>query len=198
MTAPFECEVRFLIPDIEAFRARLRTLGASGEERYAFTDHYFRPTHWSWDARTHALRVREWREPVRESELLLTRIEVVRAGGLTCKRSLLPDGKLRLHHGTVEDCASVCEALGFTRWMDVVKSECGICDLPGLGKAIYERVEDLGWTSEVEVEGTDPAAALARIREKLASLGVPADVATDTPLAVLVAERLGLLPASSR
>jgi len=190
--------VRFLIPDIEAFRARLRVLGASSEERYAFTDHYVRPTHWSWDARTHALRVREWQEPVRESELLLTRIEIVHAGGLTCKRSLLPDGKLRLHHGTVQECMRVCEILGFTRWLDVVKSQCGICDLPGLGKAIYEHVEGLGWASEVEVEGTDPAAALARIRDKLASLGVPAAAATDTPMAVLVAERLGLLPASTR
>jgi adenylate cyclase class IV len=194
LTAAFECEVRFLIPDIEAFRARLRALEATGEQRYAFTDHYFRPRNWTWDNRTHALRVREWREPVRESELLLTRVEIVRADGLACKRSVFPEGKLRLHRGTLQECARVCEVLGFVPWLDVVKQECAIWDLPGLGKAIYERVDGLGWTSEVEVEGADPAVALVRIREKLARLDVSPNAVTDAPMAVLVAERLGLLP----
>jgi len=194
MTAAFECEVRFLIPDIAAFQTRLCALGASNLERYAFTDHYYRPREGAWDPRTRALRVREWREPAGPSELLLTRIEVVRGGGLACKRSLFPEGKVRLHRGPVDECERVCDALGFEAWLDVVKTECGICDLPGLGKAIYERVRGLGWTSEVEVEGSDPVSALARIGEKLDALGIARDAATDTPLAVLLAERLGLLP----
>jgi len=198
VTAPFECEVRFLISDIAAFRARLEALGAVNDVQYAFTDHYFRPREWSWDPRTRALRIREWREPARESELLLTCNEVVRVDRLACKRSLFPEGKLCLHRGAREDCERICDALGFAWWLDVVKSDCGICDVPGLGQAIYERVEGLGWTSEVEVEGSDPAAAVARIEWKLASLGVPPDAVTDEPMVVLVAERLGLLPPFSR
>jgi len=196
VTAAFECEVRFLIPDIAAFQARLAALGACGVERYAFTDHYFRPREGSWNPRTHALRVREWREPARPNELLLTHVDTVSAGALACKRSLLPQGKLRLYEGPLDECAGVCDALGFVPWLDVVKTECVICDLPGLGKAIYERVDGLGWTSEIEVDGTDPAAALARIRVKLATLGVPLEAVTDAPMAVLVAQRRGLLQAS--
>jgi len=194
MTAAFECEVRFLIPDIAVFQARLCALGASHLERYAFTDHYYCPREGAWNSRTHALRIREWREPARASELLVTRIEVVRVGDLACKRSLFPEGKVQLYRGPVDECERVCDALGFTAWLDVVKSECGICDLPGLGKAIYEHVRGLGWTSEVEVEGSDPGSALARIGEKLDALGIARDAVTDTPLAVLLAERLGLLP----
>jgi adenylate cyclase class IV len=196
VTAAFECEVRFLIPDIAAFRARLASLGAHGCERYALTDRYFRPELGEWEARTHALRVREWCEPLRPSELLLTHVETVRAGGLTCKRSLLPQGKLRLHEGSSAECADVCEALGFVLWLEVVKTDCAICDVPGLGKASYEHVAPLGWTSEIEVEGPDPAAAIARIRAALAALAVPLASATDLPMAVLVAERLRQQPAS--
>ncbi len=183
----------FSFPTLPSFQARLAALGAHGVERYAFTDHYFRPQDAPWNPRTHALRVREWRTPVRASELLLTHIESVSVDGLACKRSLLAQGKLRLHEGAVDECAGVCRALGFVPWLDVVKTDCVICDLPGLGKAIYERVEGLGWTSEIEVDGTDAAAALARIGVKLAALGVPVEAVTDTPMAVLVAERMGLL-----
>jgi len=196
VTAAFECEVRFFIRDIAAFQARLASLGARALQRYAFTDRYFRPREGPWEPRTHGLRVRDWREPARLSELLLTHVETVAAGPLACKRSLLPQGKLRLHEGNREECEDVCEALGFVRWLDVVKTDCAICELPGFGKAIYERVAGLGWTSEVEVEGNDPAAALARIEAKLSALGVPAASVTDKPMAVLVAERLGRLPAS--
>jgi len=194
VTAAFECEVRFFIPDITAFQARLAALGAHGMERYAFTDHYFHPREGAWNPRTHALRVREWREPARSSELLLTHIEAVSVDGLACKRSLLPQGKLRLHEGSIDECAGVCRALGFVPWLDVVKTDCAICDLPRLGKAIYEHVDGLGWTSEIEVDGTDAAAAIAHIGVKLAALGVPVGAVTDTPMAVLVAERIGLLP----
>lgn len=191
----FECEVRFLIPDIAAFRARLDSLGAYGFERYACTDRYFRPRTGPWEARTHALRVREWREPLRPSELLLTRVEAVAAGGLACKRSLLPHRKLRLHEGSSAECADVCAALGFVPWLEVVKTDCAICDVPGLGKAIYEHVAGLGWTSEIEAEGADPDGALARIRAVLAALAVPLGSVTDKPLAVLVGERLHRGPA---
>jgi adenylate cyclase class IV len=40
MTAPYECEVRFVIEDVGAFRARLAALGAQAIREYAFTDHY--------------------------------------------------------------------------------------------------------------------------------------------------------------
>ncbi len=191
MTAPFECEVRFPIPEIAALKARLRSLG-SEVRRYALTDHYYRPRAWRWDDRTCALRIREHREPAGPSELLLTRVEIVTTSGLVFKRSLFPEGKLCFHRGRTEECARVCEILGFEPWLDVVKSDCGSCDLPGLGAAIYEWIEGLGWMGEGEVDGADPGQAIARLREMLRVLGVDPATVADRSIAVLIAERRGL------
>src|SRR5207245_2342662 len=102
MTAPFECEVRFLIDDVEAFRRRIATLGGRVRFEYAFTDHYYRPPGGAWDPRTRALRVREHHRPAQPSEVLLTWTDVVQVNGLSFKRSRFPEGKVRLYAASAD------------------------------------------------------------------------------------------------
>jgi len=99
MTAPFECEVRFLIDDVEAFRRRIATLGGRVRFEYAFTDHYYRPVGGAWDPRTRALRVREHHRPQQSGEVLLTWIDLVQVSGLSFKRSTVCYGEGPPVHG---------------------------------------------------------------------------------------------------
>lgn len=197
MTAPFECEVRVRVEDIDAFHRRLAALGAVLREPYAFTDHYHRPAvpageH--WDPRTQALRIREHMSPEAGSELLLTSVEMSSAEGLSFKRSRFPEGKVRLYAGSPADCRAIVESLGFVPWISVRKRDGRLFEIPEVGSLVTEHVEGVGWMCEIEEEGADPERAAARIRAKLERLGVTLDQVTGEPVAALVAaahERAG-------
>lgn len=173
MTAPYECEVRFLIDDIESFRARLAALGARVIQEYAFTDHYYRPAGGAlhqmvqggaWNPLEHALRIREHHRPAQAAEVLLTWTELRGTDGLRFKRSRLPEGKARLYRGAPDDCRTVVGGLGFEPWL-VVRKETGIMyAVPDLGELVIEHVGGVGWMCEVEVEGRDPEVAAQAIR----------------------------------
>jgi adenylate cyclase class IV len=190
MTAPFECEVRFLIDDVEVFRRHIATLGGRVRFAYAFTDHYYRPLLGAWDSRTRALRVREHHRPAKLSEVLLTWVDLVQVNGLAFKRSRFPEGKVRLHLGPVGECRAIADALGYAPWLVVRKIMCEFYDIPDVGELVAEQVDGIGWMCEVEVAGQDPQAAAAAIRRKLDALGVSVDAVLPEPLAALVAARI--------
>lgn len=190
MTAPFECEVRFLIDDVEAFRRRIAALGGRVRFEYAFTDHYYRPPGGAWDPRTRALRVREHHRPAQPSEMLLTWIDLVQVSGLSFKRSRFPEGKVRLYTGTAEECRAVADGLGYEPWLVVRKKTGLFYEIPGVGELVAEQVDGVGWMCEVEVAGQNPGAAAEAIRRKLEALGVSADAVIPEPLAALVATHL--------
>ncbi|HXF82713.1 MAG TPA: nucleoside 2-deoxyribosyltransferase [bacterium] len=188
MTAPFECEVRLRVPDIDAFHRRLEVLGAVVRQTYAFVDHYWQPAAGPrWDPRARALRLREHLAPEAACEVLLTSIELRHDEGLAFKRSHLPEGKARLYAGPLADCRRLAATLGFVPWISVRKDSGRLFEIPHLGSLVTERVAGLGWMGEIEEEGADPAAAAARIRAKLARLGVGLDQVTGEPVAALVA-----------
>ncbi len=190
MTAPFECEVRFLIDDVEAFRRRLATLGGRVRFEYAFTDHYYRPPGGAWDPRTRALRVREHHRPQQSSEVLLTWIDLVQVSGLSFKRSRFPEGKVRLYAGTADECRAVADGLGYEPWL-VVRKKAGLFyEIPEAGELVAEQVDGVGWMCELEVEGQNPRAAAEAILRKLEALGVSAAAVIPEPLAALVAAHL--------
>jgi adenylate cyclase class IV len=189
MTAPFECEVRFLIPDREAFERRLADRGARIRFRYAFADHYYRPSGGAWDSRTRALRIREHHQPTQSCEVLSTRTDLMHVDGLSFKRSRFPEGKVRLHAGTLEACRAIVDALGFVPWLTVRKTAGIFFEVPDLGELVIEEVEGIGWMGEVEVAGDDPTAAASAIRRKLDLLGVPPQAVLPDPLAAIVAAR---------
>jgi adenylate cyclase class IV len=187
MTAPFECEVRFPVADVEAFHRRLEQLGARLREAYAFTDHYYQPRGMRWDPRTQALRIREHHAPEPGSEVLLTHVEVARADGLPFKRSRFAEGKVALYAGTLADCRQVVESLGFLPGITMRKRDGRLFEIPEFGGLVTEHVEGVGWMCEVEQEGRDVALAVAGIRAKLARLGVNITEVTGDPVAALVA-----------
>ena len=189
MTAPFECEVRFLIDDVEAFRRRLAALGGRVRFEYAFTDHYYRPPGGAWDPRTRALRVREHHRPAQPSEVLLTWTDLVQVGGLTFKRSRFPVGKVRLYEGAADECRAVATGLGYEPWL-VVRKKAGLFyEIPEIGELVAEQVDGIGWMCELEVEGQNPSHAAAAILRKLEALGVSAEAVIPEPVAALVAAR---------
>ena len=190
MTAPFECEVRFLIPDRTAFEETLASRGGSVRFRYAFTDHYYRPSGGAWDPRTRAVRIREHHQPVQASEVLVTWTDIIHAAGLSFKRSRLPEGKGRLYTGTLEACRTVVDALGYDPWLVVRKSACVLYDVPDLGALVIEDVEGIGSMAEIEVAGEDPEAAGGSIRRTLDALRIPPQAVLPEPLAAVVAARL--------
>lgn len=190
MTASFECEVRFLIPDRTAFERTLVNRGGSVRFRYAFTDHYYRSSGGAWDPRARAVRIREHHQPVQASEVLVTWTDIVHAAGLSFKRSRLPEGKVRLYTGTLEACRTVVDALGYDPWLVVRKTACVFYDVPDLGALVIEDVEGVGSMAEIEVAGEDPEAAGASIRRTLDALRIPPQAVLPEPLAAVVAARL--------
>ncbi len=190
MTAPFECEVRFPVADIEAFHDRLRALGARVAQAYAFTDYYHQPAGTRWDPRTRALRIREHHEPPQGSELLLTEVEILDHAGLPFKRSRFPEGKVRLYAGTREACAEIARGLGFVPWMVVPKRDGRLFAVPSIGELVTEYVDPVGWMCEVEQDGADPEQAAGAIRRTLDILGIDSGTVTADPVAAIVAKGL--------
>ncbi len=190
MVAPYECEVRVPLSDVEVFRHRIASLDGRVLQEYAFSDHYFRPRWNLWDSRTHALRVREFHRPPQPSEVLLTSVEGVEAEGLRFKRSRFAEGKVRLYSGGLAECQRVVESLGFAPWLVVQKHDGVLYDLPRVGKVIVEHVVDVGWMSELEVAGTDPHQVAHRLREMLRVLEVDPRLVVADPVVAIVGARL--------
>lgn len=187
MTAPFECEVRVHVDDIDAFHRRLADLDGRVREAYAFTDHYFQARAGAWDPRQRTLRIREHHEPPAGSEVLLTRIDITHADGMVFKRSQFAEGKVRLYAGTLANCRMVVDGLGFAPWIVVRKRDGRLFEIPGFGALVTEHVEGIGWMIEIEVEGAEAHAAAQAIRAKLEILGIPPQMVTSDPVAALVA-----------
>lgn len=189
MTSPYECEVRVLLPDVDAFRRRLAQLEARVVQTYAFSDHYHRPRHTPWSPHTQSLRIREHHRPRNPSEILLTAVELQTSGSLRFKRSRFAEGKVQLYAGDVSECRMIVDHLGFAPWVTVRKRDGTIYEVPHLGTLAVEEVAEVGWMSELEVDGTDPDRAGAALRAQLELLGLDAERVTPDPMAVLVATR---------
>lgn len=185
MTAPYEAEVRVRVPRIEELRAKLQALGAQPTVTYAFTDHYYQPRGYRWPPQRQSLRVREF--PSGHAEVLYTRIALVDEGGLSFKRSLLPQGKAVLARGTPSECRALLDDLGFLPWLRVRKLSGELIEIPGTGTIACEEIEGHGWWLEAEVEGASPSEASQRLKARLLALGIdPRDV-SPLPVAALVA-----------
>ncbi|NQU07334.1 MAG: CYTH domain-containing protein, partial [Candidatus Abyssubacteria bacterium] len=153
----FECEVRFTIEDIAAFKQRLEELGAELLFPYEFTDHYFRPRGGEWDLSEKNLRIRHWATPPEPTTVFFVKTEIVTIGDLQFKRALYPQGKVPLFSGSPEECRSLLDDLGFEPWFDVAKKDAAIWEVAKHGfKTVAEFIEGLGWTGELEFEGEDP------------------------------------------
>jgi adenylate cyclase class IV len=191
MTSKFECEVRFLIHNIEEFERRLRSLNARLLFPYEFIDYYFKPKSSNpWDPQMKTLRLREWITPKKESEVLFTRTETVERGGILFKRSVYPDGKVKLMKGSSNVCRKFLSDLGFEEWFRIVKKECKLFEIPKPNfKTVYEYVEGLGWSGELEVGGSDVNEAAKNLKDFLSVLKIRRDDVRFEPLSKIYAEK---------
>ena len=186
MTQPFECEVRFVIDDIEDFQARLGRLGAKIALPYEFTDHYYKPPAGNWDPVKNNIRIRQWIQPEKESTVYFVKLEIISIEGLQFKRSLYPEGKLPLFTGPFDTCRTLLDDLGFEFWFSLRKEKARLWEVPRHGFfTAVEYIEGLGWTAELEFEGNNPQKAGSAIRQALKALRIPRQKVTHNPISAV-------------
>jgi len=186
MTQSYECEVRFIIDDIEKFQARLVHLGARIALPYEFTDHYYKPLAGHWDPIDKNIRIRQWIKPQKESTIYFVKLEIISIGELQFKRSLFPEGKLSLFTGPLDTCRKLLDDLGFEFWFSLRKEKACLWEVPGHGFfTAVEYIEGLGWTAELEFEGQDPEKAASAIRQALDALRIPRQKVTHNPISAI-------------
>ena len=194
MASLFECEVRYIIEDIAAFKRRLEELGAELLYPYEFTDHYYRPREGEWNLSERNLRIRHWTTPREPTTVFFVKTEIVTIGELQFKRALYSQGKVPLFSGGLEECRSLLDDLGFEPWFDVAKKDAALWDVPKHGfKTVTEFIEGLGWTGELEFEGKNPQQAAANIESALKALRIPKELVTFRPISQIFAEKTGIV-----
>ncbi len=188
---PFETEVRFRIDDIAEFHKTVAKLNVKLIKEYAFTDHYFKPLVGEWNSLEKTLRIRDWRKPDLPTAIYLTKDEVRHEGGFSFKRSVYPEGKKTIFTGTFNECQQILHDLGFHEvyfiekkqgfvWQDTVQ-ELEFC---------AEETDVLGWTGEMEIDGSDLEYVKQRIAWHQEVLHLSDEQLSFKPLAVMIEDRL--------
>ncbi|MBU0980071.1 MAG: CYTH domain-containing protein [Nanoarchaeota archaeon] len=193
MTARFECEVRFPVEDIKAFKEKLVKLGGKVTYEYGFTDHYYRPKGKTWNPVEKNIRIREWKDGKYPTAILLCKNEVISGKDFQFKRSLYEQGKLELFRGDLALCKTLLDDMGFEPWFEVRKEKASLWDVQVKGFNIaIEHIPGLGWTCELEFSGDDPEEAKKRIENAIGILEVPADKLCYEPVSAMYAKKMGL------
>lgn len=193
MASPFECELRFMISDIDKFKRKLRELNAKVIFDYEFTDDYYvnylkKP----WDLTRKNLRLRIWKKPETKCEILFSKLELFDINGLKFKRSVLKEGKLCLYEGKLEDCKKLLESLGFRKWFSIEKKNCTLYLIENYNfKTIHEFIPNLGWTGELEIEGDNPEKVGEKLENQIKLLGINKTEVTSDTLSAIYAKKNG-------
>lgn len=186
--AKYESEVRFMISDIEDFRKRLRELDVKLIYDYEFSDHYFRPKKMDWNLLYKNIRIREWSKPKEESEVLLNRTNIIKGDNIIFKRSIYPQGKIRLFKGKFYLCKEILNDLEFEEWFTIEKRDYKFLEVPKYNfKVVYEFVEKLGWMSELETNGENIGEAEKELEREMKVLKIKE--ITYKPLSLIYMER---------
>jgi adenylate cyclase class IV len=189
----FECEVRFFIDNIEAFKQHLNTLNAQLIRSYSFTDHYYQPLNGQWNNLEKSIRIREWFTPITKTVIYFTKQEIITDEGISFKKSLYPTGKIQFFEGTLELCRQILSDLDFKPSFSIQKKRGWVWQIPEHHlEFCAEETDLLGWTGEIELEGKD----LQYIKESLLKhqeiLQLDPKQMTFKPLATLIEERIQL------
>lgn len=194
MASKFECEVRFLIKDIAAHRKRILGLGGKLKYKYTFVDFYYRPEKQVWGPVRRILRIRHWSKPKKPTTIYFVKNEVTQKGKIKFKRSLYPEGKLSLFSGSLKRCREILKDLGFIEWLTLKKQRAEFWDVPKYKfETVTEYIPNLGWSGELEVEGSDILKAREQLEKQLKLLGIDLDQADYRPISVIYAEKLNKL-----
>lgn len=194
MASEYECEVRFVIEDIKQFHKKLKMIGARRIRTYAFTDHFFQNGALRKNPEETLLRIRQWYTPRKQAEVIFVGNEIIDAGDIAFKRSVYREGKLILFRGALGDCRDLLESLGFEPWFSVRKRRCKLWSVPKYGfKVVEEWIDGYGWSGELETGGRSLQKARAYLENALKVLEIPRANVSYKPIAILYAEKRGLL-----
>jgi predicted adenylyl cyclase CyaB len=186
---PFETEVRFFIQDIDNFKKTVEQLGAELIREYSFTDYYFIPQNVKWNLDEKTLRIREWRQPQLPTAIWFTKQEIVNIDGFGFKRSLFPEGKVKLMEANKKECETVLTELGFVPLVTINKKHGWVWQVKSqVLEFCIEDVEDLGWSGEFELDGTDVAAIKSAIKKHQLALKLTDDQLSAKPIVSTVIE----------
>ncbi len=188
---PFETEVRFSIPDINIFRQLVDSLNLKVIKEYAFTDHYYKPVSGAWNSLEKTVRIRVWEKPHLATAIYLTKDEVKHEDGFSFKRSLYPEGKKNIFEGSLEECRQVLTDFGFREAYHIQKKQGYVWqDTDQELEFCAEETDLLGWTGEMEIDGSDLEYVKQRIAKHKQVLNLSDEQLSYKPLAVLIEERL--------
>lgn len=194
MPSKFECEVRFLIKDVNAYRERMKGLGGKLKYKYAFTDFYYRPEKQTWGPIRRILRIRHWGKPKDPTTIYFVKNEIVENKKLKFKRSVYPEGKLPLFSGSLKRCREILKDLGFIEWITIKKQKAEFWNIPKHKfNTVIEFIPGLGWSGELEESGTNIAKAYKKLSEQLKYLNIDIKQADFRPISVIYAEKLDKL-----
>lgn len=189
MDKKFEVEVRAKVD--EKFYNKLIADGARQLKKYSYQDEYWRPKESNWDPEFIIMRIRK-KEGDPGVEVLFSHVHYVEKDGLRVKRSLYPEGKIKLFYGKEETAKRLLQECGFEYWFSVRKLQCLVLEWKGIELAI-EQIEDLGWAIELEADGTEPESAIADLWIKLKKLGIRENQLMFKSLPKIMAEKKGLV-----
>jgi predicted adenylyl cyclase CyaB len=185
----FEIEVRALVN--EDFKEKMISKGAETSETDTYQDDYYKPTSPDWDPEIITMRLRKGsgKDFV---EILFSKVNYMEKGGVRIKRSLYPQGKIRIFSGKEKIAKQLLKDCGFEYWFTVKKLSCSVIKFENIEFAL-ENVEDLGWTIEIESDGTNPESAIIDLWNKLEKLGIRKKQLINTSLPKAVAVKKGLI-----
>ncbi|ABU81844.1 CYTH domain-containing protein [Ignicoccus hospitalis] len=169
---PYEAEARFFVH--EGFKETLERMGFKVVYEYKFVDHFYCPPG-GWREEGKTLRARDWGG---RCEVLFTRVEKLKFGDLEFKRSLYPQGKVKLYEGSLEECVKLLEDMEFVKCGEVRKEE-GYIMSNGDVEVALEKINGK-WVLEVEVEGADPNSAYLKMKEIMKLLGLKSPTSKST------------------
>jgi len=190
----YESEIRYMIEDLDVFEKRLDELNAKLIYNYEFSDHYFKPKRISWNPLYKTIRIREWFKPTKGCEVLFNKVEIMNIDGLIFKRSVYPQGKIRILKGNLRLCKDFLNELEFEEWFSIEKKNCKLVEIPRYDfRTVYEYVSNLGWTGELETNGDDPEEVKRKLEEWIRILNIKKENVTYKPLSLIYGEKMGFL-----
>ena len=187
-TKQFETEVRFFIQNIDEFKERIALVGGKLLNDFSFVDYYYAPKNKSWNPLNNSLRIREWRNSNKSTAVWLSKQVIETVDGLSFKRSLYPEGKIKLFEGELDYCKEILNDLGFEP-ICIIDKKQGFAWRIDVGEQAFEfcteEIDQLGWTGEFELDGTNTKAIKKLIQKYQELLGLSINQMSSKPMFVI-------------
>ena len=186
----FESEIRILFQDIDPFIKTLNSLNAQIIKSYSFKDHCYKPKGVdNWDLEEKIMRIREWET---KSQLLFTKIKVIKFKDISFKRSFFPEGKLVLFEGTLQDAQKILKDWNFELWFVIEKEEGYLYNIkkPFELTIALEKIKNFGYTAEIEFWGENINEIYKKFQKSISLLKIDSTKTTYKPLPKIVYEYL--------